>query len=148
MKRAAASAATNPPPSPAPPASIDKHRKKRQRVSKDDYELAQKEQIDYGDVQAAMAAEEAEREEALSRRAPNVEETQWVLSFVEPEKDSSEPVLRVVTAGYAEIDSPVSIRAKDTTASEEKAALDSPLRRTFGKPMSVPKVNPSYMLHL
>jgi hypothetical protein len=71
-------------------------------------------------MQAALAAEERKRQEALDRAAANSGETKWVLSY----KDNSKPQgMRVVHAGFAAIDA-------DEDGSEEEGF--APPRMQFG----------------
>ncbi|KAL0259127.1 hypothetical protein SLS55_006632 [Diplodia seriata] len=77
-------------------------------------------------VNAAIAAEELKRTQAIDRAAAEAGETRWVLSFREPEKEARQRnPLRVVSAGYAALDN-------DDDSDEED---DTPQvgRMSFGK---------------
>lgn len=98
MQRAAASHSTTPksPSTPTGPPA------KRQRTSAASSPATPS---DYDAVQAAVAAEEAKRAAAMERQAAEAGETRWVLSFMEPEKESRrKSSLNVVSAGYADLD--------------------------------------------
>ncbi|KAK8238959.1 hypothetical protein HDK77DRAFT_282443 [Phyllosticta capitalensis] len=119
MQRAAASQHTTPksPSTPSGPPA------KRQRTSAASSPATP---TDYDAVQAALAAEEAKRAAAMERQAAEAGETRWVLSFMEPEKESRQKsALRVVSAGYADLDN------DDYDDSEEDAP--QPGRMSFGK---------------
>ncbi len=103
MQRAAASPASD----SAPPTSVSAAPQgplaKRQKTSH------VKEVITPADVkavQAAVAAEEAKRAEAIERQAAEIGETRWALSFMEDQAAHETP-MAVVTAGYASLDSAV-----------------------------------------
>ncbi|KAF2113786.1 hypothetical protein BDV96DRAFT_601260 [Lophiotrema nucula] len=55
-------------------------------------------------VQAALAAEEKKREEALDRAAAKAGETKWVLSFQEPDRSTRGEGLEVREVGFGGID--------------------------------------------
>jgi hypothetical protein len=77
---------------------------KRQKISENGYSTPTSTNLQA--VQAALAEEEAMRQEALDRQGNAAGETKWVLSFKEGDKlgRKSQP-LRVVEASYAMIDS-------------------------------------------
>ncbi|KAF2191780.1 hypothetical protein K469DRAFT_555982 [Zopfia rhizophila CBS 207.26] len=99
MQRSAAKAATSEPSTPNGPPS------KRVRLSNgasapgtpgtpSDHEV----------IQAALAAEEKKRKEALEKAAVAAGETKWVLSFKDPQDGVRPEGMRVVQSGFAVID--------------------------------------------
>ncbi|KAK0663203.1 hypothetical protein DIS24_g1284 [Lasiodiplodia hormozganensis] len=85
-------------------------------------------------VNAAIAAEELKRSQAIEKAAAEAGETRWVLSFREPEKEARQrSALCVVSAGYAALDN-------DDDSDEED---DAPQvgRMSFGKKPEAPKKN-------
>lgn len=98
MQRAAASQ-SSPQGSPSTPAGPPA---KRQRTSAASSPATPS---DLEAVNAAVAAEELKRNQAIERAAAEAGETRWVLSFSEPEKEARQRnALRVVSAGYADLD--------------------------------------------
>ena len=83
-------------------------------------------------IQAALAAEEAKRSEAIERQAAEAGETKWVLSFRDEEGATNGHAagnLRVVTNGYADID-----RAVETCRLDDESWRPLVVgRRSFGK---------------
>lgn len=83
-------------------------------------------------IQAALAAEEAKRSEAIERQAAEAGETKWVLSFRDEEgavDSHAAGTMRIVTNSYTDID-----RATETYTHDEEPY--KPLvvgRRSFGK---------------
>lgn len=73
-------------------------------------------------LQAALAAEEKKREDALQKAAEQAGETKWVLSFKDPQDDARQPMMQVVRAGFAAID------AEDDDSDDEVR----PARLQFG----------------
>lgn len=55
-------------------------------------------------IQAALDAEEAKRSKALEKIAAERGETKWVLSFVDEQRGERNGGLRVLKAGYGDID--------------------------------------------
>lgn len=119
MQRAAASPSSTPSTPDGPPS-------KRQRLSTGSHNSLRT--PDYGEaVQAAIAAEELKREQALEKAAADAGETRWVLSFRD-EDNSGKGMLRVVSKGFAEID-----RDEGWEASEEEEKPMVGGRMSFGK---------------
>ncbi|KAM3073658.1 hypothetical protein ACMFMG_004457 [Clarireedia jacksonii] len=86
-------------------------------------------------IRAALEEEEAKKQAALDRAAAEAGDTRWVLSF-EDRKHLDKPTntLRVVQAGFANLDQPSPIKAHD--GDDDVAAEDRPImvgRRSFGK---------------
>lgn len=89
-------------------------------------------------VQAAVAAEEAKREEALERQAAEAGETKWFLSFRPEERDggsrhghtNGDGRLRVMSASYSGLD-------RDSVSAEwDEGVVRPPAvvgRRSFGR---------------
>ncbi|KAK8162363.1 hypothetical protein IWX90DRAFT_487165 [Phyllosticta citrichinensis] len=122
MQRAAASHNTTPksPSTPSGPPT------KRQRTSAASSPATP---TDYDAVQAAVAAEEAKRAAAMERQAAEAGETRWVLSFMEPEKESRQKgSLNVVSAGYADLDN-----ANGDDDEDDEDDVPQVRRMTFGK---------------
>ena len=129
MQRSAAKP-TNTPSTPSTPAGPPS---KRQRLSIGSSSPATP-SSDYEAVQAALAAEELKRVQAIERQAAEAGETRWVLSFRDPEESGEgkgrEPALKVVSAGFAVIDA-----VGDGELSEEEEGVRRTVggRRRFGK---------------
>lgn len=129
MQRSAAKPTSTPstPSTPAGPPS------KRQRLSAGASPPATP-SSDYEAVQAALAAEELKRAQAVERQAAEAGETRWVLSFRDPEEGGQgrekQPALNVVSAGFAVIDA-----AGDEELSEEEEGARRVVegRQRFGK---------------
>ena len=133
MQRAAASS-----PSVSLPPTPDEPSPKRQKKNSDPpssphfnvHALA-----DQRAIQAAVDAEEAKRQAALDKQAAAAGDTRWVLSF-EDQKGSaptSKLALRVVQAGYANLDASSPSQSKPT---DEEDWDNKPVmvgRRSFGK---------------
>ncbi|EOD51227.1 putative zinc knuckle protein [Neofusicoccum parvum UCRNP2] len=78
-------------------------------------------------INAAIAAEELKRNQAIERAAAEAGETRWVLSFREPEKEARQrDALRVVSAGYAELDN-------EDESDDEEDETPQVGRMSFGK---------------
>jgi hypothetical protein len=77
---------------------------------------------DHEVIQAAIAAEEKKRQEALDKASAQSGETKWVLSFKDPQDGSRAPEMQVVHAGFATLD------AEDNDSEEEAR----PVRMQFG----------------
>ena len=85
-------------------------------------------------VQAALAEEEAKREEALERQGNMAGETKWVLSFKEGDQAGQKrQPLRVVKASYAMIDSPQETSNIPKENDEPWRQENVVGRRSFGK---------------
>ncbi|KAH7135015.1 hypothetical protein B0J11DRAFT_149557 [Dendryphion nanum] len=59
---------------------------------------------DHEVLQAALAAEEKKREDAIARAAEKAGETRWFLSFQDPRDGARKPGMNVIQAGFATID--------------------------------------------
>ena len=84
-------------------------------------------------VQAALASEEAKRQAALEKQAAEAGDTRWILSFDDQKLLMASPplVLRVVQAGYANIDSsPSEIRITEDDLEDRPVMVG---RRSFGR---------------
>ncbi|KAI9756795.1 MAG: hypothetical protein M4579_003712 [Chaenotheca gracillima] len=94
MQRAAASGSSSNEP------SNDGRPSKRQK-----YSNSAGKDSDLRAAQAAVAAEEAKRDQALQRQAAEAGDTRWILSFKGGEAHGTSPVGRqIISAGYASID--------------------------------------------
>jgi len=112
MQRAAASSApASSPTSTATPTTPAEPSPKRQKLDADSSSATPG--ADLRAVQAAVAAEEAKREEALERQAAEAGETKWFLSFRPEARDGSSghghrngdgSSLRVTSASYSGLD--------------------------------------------
>lgn len=129
MQRAAASSPTSPslitPDEPAP---------KRRRKNGDSLPspvVAFDEETNRQTIRDAEAAEEARREAALEKQGIAAGDTKWVL-FKEPKAGSAQALtLRVVQTGYANLDSPLRVRAEsDGDGVDDKPVMVG--RRSFG----------------
>ncbi|MCJ1473567.1 hypothetical protein MMC13_002218 [Lambiella insularis] len=78
-------------------------------------------------IQEALAAEEAKRTAALDRQRAEAGETKWVFSYQKEAID--EDALKVVKAGYAEVDSQAMVNGQETQPWQEVMVG----RRSFGK---------------
>ncbi|PLB52131.1 hypothetical protein P170DRAFT_472040 [Aspergillus steynii IBT 23096] len=94
MQRAAASAAVNESQSPADTPSPKRHRAEQEAASPAT-------QSDLEAISAALAEEERQRKEAVSRKAAEAGESEWVLDFDTPQYA---PQPRVVTADSLDAD--------------------------------------------
>jgi len=81
---------------------------------------------DYEIIQAALAAEEKAREEAVEKQAAAAGETKWEFSYIEPNLPQNPSALQIVEAGWAELD--------QSDSEYEKRPIG---RMTFGKFTSV-----------
>lgn len=113
MQRGAAKAASEPSTPNGPPS-------KRVRLSNGG--RAPGTPSDHEVIQAALAAEEKIRQEAVDKASAKAGETKWVLSFQDPKDGSGAQGLEVVEAGFAVIDA-------DDDSDEEEAR---PARMQFG----------------
>ncbi|KAI9650368.1 hypothetical protein NHQ30_000381 [Ciborinia camelliae] len=133
MQRAAASSPTNVSPSP-----LDEPSPKRQKTAQNTPTKFNVDTLaDNRAIRAAIEEEEAKKEAALDRAAAEAGDTRWVLSF-EGRKHLNTPTntLRVVQAGFANLDLPSPIRFgragdNDDTFEDEKPLMVG--RRSFGK---------------
>jgi len=129
MQRAAAS-------SPIIPTSPDEPSPKRRRTdsnSSTPSKINVDSLADRTAVQAALASEESKREAALEKQAAEAGDTRWVLSFEDQRlvAASSPLALRIVQAGFANIDS-----SQSEVRIEEDDLEDKPVmvgRRSFGR---------------
>ena len=82
---------------------------------------------DHEVIQAALAAEERKREEALEKAAELAGETKWILSFKEPRDGMRQEGMQVRTAGFGDID-------KDDDDDDEgsEGERERPVRMQFG----------------
>lgn len=134
MQRAAAAA-----PNPSTPTTPDEPSPKRRKKDSDSPSRPMTnidELVDQRAVQAAIAAEEAKREAALERQGAEAGDTRWVLSFEDQMGAKTNPKLaiRVVQAGYANLDVPSSSNSK--SIEEDSSWEDNPIivgRRSFGR---------------
>lgn len=100
MQRAAASS-----PSPSTPQDTTPPSSKRQKTNHSTPSTPANPLSDQAAIQAALEAEEAQREAAISRVAAERGETRWVLSFVDAQKGGGgSQGMKVVKAGFGEID--------------------------------------------
>ena len=85
-------------------------------------------------VEVALAAEEQKRTEALERKAAEMGDTKWYLSFKAPRSPAAQSPLRIVPAGYSTLDA---LAASRDGSSENEDDLLTLLqvegRRSFGK---------------
>ena len=130
MQRAAASS------SPATPTTPDEPSPKRRRTdsnSSTPTRINVDSLADRTAVQAALASEEAKRQAALEKQAAEAGDTRWVLSFEDQKHvaDSSPLTLRIIQAGFANIDSSSSeIRIAEDDLEDKPVMVG---RRSFGK---------------
>lgn len=130
MQRAAASS------SPAGPTIPDEPSPKRRRTdsnSSTPTRINVDSLADRTAVQAALASEEAKRQAALEKQAAEAGDTRWVLSFEDQKlvAASSPLALRVIQAGFANIDSsPSEIRIAEDDLEDKPVMVG---RRSFGK---------------
>lgn len=87
-------------------------------------------------IQGALAAEEAQRQAALERQAAEAGDTRWVLNFEDQNTTgaSRTPTLRVIEAGYANLDNVLSTHIESTE--DAPKPQDIPVvvgRRSFGR---------------
>ena len=121
MQRAAASESPKP---------LEEPMAKRQKLSNGSPRVLNSTST-FGDataIRAALAAEEAKREEALSRQSRGDDETRWMFSFRAEERGQEEG-LKVQKVGYAGLDA-YRIEGED---SEELWKPDGEGRKIFGK---------------
>jgi hypothetical protein len=82
-------------------------------------------------LQEAEEAEEAKRQAALERQGIAAGDTRWSFSFTDDEDDAQHHVLRVVSTGYASLDSlRVKSESDESSIEDNKAAMVG--RRSFG----------------
>ncbi|PQE34099.1 zinc knuckle protein [Rutstroemia sp. NJR-2017a WRK4] len=131
MQRAAASSPTSPSTS-----TVEEPSPKRQKMAHTTPTKFNVDNLaDNRAIRAALEEEEAKKQAALDRAAAEAGDTRWVLSF-EDRKHLDKPTstLRVVQAGFANLDLPSPIQAHsgyDDVAVEDKPAMVG--RRSFGK---------------
>ncbi len=128
MQRAAAS-------SPITPSSLDEPSPKRRRTDKNSSpsRIDVDTLADVTAVQSALASEEAKRQGALEKQAAEAGDTRWVLRFEDEELSAaSSPLkMRVVQAGFANIDSSLSdIRITEDNLEDKPVMVG---RRSFGR---------------
>lgn len=100
MQRAAASS-----PSPSNPQDTTPPSSKRQKTNHSTLSTPATLISDQAAIQAALEAEEAQRQAAITRVAAERGETKWVLSFVDAQKGGGgSQGMKVVKAGFGEID--------------------------------------------
>lgn len=120
MQRSAASAPSSTSSTP------DERASKRQRLSTG--ESAPRENPELQAIQAALAAEDAKRLEALDRQAAAAGETKWVLNLP---KAIAEPAgFTIINAGYGSIDQGDDMQEIDETLSIQRPSM--PGRRSYG----------------
>lgn len=81
---------------------------------------------DHERIQAAIAAEDLKRTQAIERQAAAAGESKWILSFRDLEEGKSKPGMRVVQAGFAVIDG-------DASEDSDGHGVSGTGRRKFGK---------------
>ena len=129
MQRAAASSPlSSPQQAPSLPST------KRQKLSHQQQAALSTPSSDIQAIQAALAAEEAKRSEALERQAAEAGETKWVLSFRDDHSGGAQTgthngSVRVITTGYSDIDHGVEQRGHDGEPWRPQMVG----RRSFGK---------------
>jgi len=98
-------------------------------------------------IQAAIASEEAKRQAALDKQAAEAGDTRWVLSFEDPKSLPVSPatVLRVIPAGFAHLDAPISEVKHIDDSEDDKPAMVG--RKSFGKFNRVIEVGPDLSLN-
>lgn len=124
MQRAAASSSPAPTEDPATPSP------KRQRLSTTNSDSTPSPRQPISDleaIQAALAAEEQKRADAIARQAAEAGETNWVLSFGEDSARTTTPFSGVTSA----IAQPMIIEA-DSLDAEEKDASHDGGRKCYG----------------
>lgn len=124
MQRAAASSSPAPTEDPATPSP------KRQRLSTTNSDSAPSPRQPISDleaIQAALAAEEQKRADAIARQAAEAGETNWVLSFGEDSARTTTP-FSVVASATAQ---PMIIAADSLDAEEQDASHDGG-RKCYG----------------
>lgn len=135
MQRAAASA----PASSPTPTTPDEPSPKRQKLGADTPPSSTiPTSTDLRAIQAAVAAEQAKREEALERQAREAGETKWVLSFRAEERDGGAEggdggwrgALRVMSASYSGLDHESGSVEQDEGSFRPAAVVG---RRSFGR---------------
>ena len=130
MQRAAASSLSLSPSTPPEPST------KRQRLSNGSYNAtpASTPRSDAQAVEEALAREEHRRNEGLEREAANRGESKWYLSYKELNSPVVKTPLRIVSAGYADIDAPDTGR-QTSTEEDDEVNNTSQIhgRRNFGK---------------
>lgn len=131
MQRAAASSNASSTTTTTPDEPPAKRHKKGASSTKFDVDFL----TDQKAVQAAIAEEEAKKQAALDKQAAELGDTRWVLNFAnQTESSQSYPKLRVVHAGFANLD-----RSGDgylVGVDEKEGEEDRPVkggRRSFGK---------------
>ena len=137
MQRAAAS-------TPRSPQTPDSPSSKRQKLSNPSTSATAS--ADLKAIQAALAAEEAKRSDALERQAAEVGDTKWVLSFMEDDAGRmhgrANGVAHVITTGYSDLDG--SIRPQNADGEPWRPQMVG--RRSFGKFNRALEVNYSWQL--
>ena len=100
-------------------------------------------------IQAALAAEEAKRQQALERQSAEAGETRWMLSFQDAADSSDgrqdQSGLQVISTGYAGIDESVGKHRNDLGSDDESWTNPTVGRRVFGKFKRAQEVS-TYML--
>lgn len=124
MQRAAASAATKEPQSPA--ASDGKHTPKRPRLSTEP-DSPSTPQSDLEAIAAALAAEEEKRREAMARQAAEAGESEWVLD-VPVGSYTPQPIVLSADSLDAEDDRPQGGRRGYGNFMRKKSAVSSALK--------------------
>ena len=100
MQRAAASS-----PSPSTPQDTTPPSSKRQKTNHSTLSSPATPISDQAAIQAALEAEEAQRDAVITRVAAERGETKWVLSFVDAQKGGGgSQGMKIVKAGYGDID--------------------------------------------
>lgn len=132
MKFMQRGAAASPPSSPMEPAA------KKQRLSSGSFNTspAPSPHSDNAALEQAVAAQERKRAEAVAREGEMKGETKWYLSVQTPQRPAVESPLRILSAGYAALDSPDRIYRPDSDVEDEdedSPRPNMPGRISFGK---------------
>lgn len=104
---------------------------KRQRMS----DVSMQRDADAEAVQVALAAEELKRTQALERHAVEAGDTKWTLNLTDASSNTETTPLKVVSAGYIAIDSPLAQERDISVGDEDEGTVRPRLigRRSFGK---------------
>jgi len=133
MQRATATS----PSSNSPPAPLNEPSSKRQKTSHNNTptKASVDALADNHAIRAALEEEENKRQAALDRQAAELGDTRWVLSFEGQNGATPPKSLRVVQAGFANLDIPSPLHTQ-LDKDDELPFGDKPVvvgRRSFGK---------------
>ncbi len=134
MQRAAASSPSSRPETP------EEHPAKRQKLA--DHMPRSNSSSDLKAVQAALAADELKRQEALDRQAVEAGDTKWILNFTEAPNYTSASELTIISAGYNAVDSRRLPIADSDEVQQENYFSSLPVtgRKTFGNFSTIKEV--------